>query len=247
MSAPNRIREIRLKRGLSQARLAERLNTSQSQIDRLEKGERKLTVEWLKKISEALDVFMGQLLVLPLTGEQINKFQDQDIKKIITIPVREALQSASSMEFIIGEDKIDEIPAPPGLEILFEGDQNLAEKTVFAFKAPNHALDPRWHQGELLYLTSFEDYKNNGNEFFSENTFYYHYAITLNCGERLLTRIISSDEKKYKLYYNDGREGQKFFFLKRDEVKNIYRIFEWEELLYGIQRRSFIYKIEDLI
>jgi len=54
--AANNLRQLRTAQGLSQAKLADRAGTSAQQIDRLEKGERKLTVEWLTRLAGALDV-----------------------------------------------------------------------------------------------------------------------------------------------------------------------------------------------
>ncbi|MCA6305263.1 MAG: helix-turn-helix transcriptional regulator [Phenylobacterium sp.] len=58
----NRIRELREAAGLSQQQLADRAGTSQPQVDRLEKGERKLTADWMRRLSEALGVPMGAIL-----------------------------------------------------------------------------------------------------------------------------------------------------------------------------------------
>ena len=51
----NRIKELREARGLSAADLAEMVGTSQPQITRLERGVRRLTVEWMTRIARALD------------------------------------------------------------------------------------------------------------------------------------------------------------------------------------------------
>lgn len=50
----NNLKELRKKAGLSQVELAEKLNTTQGMIGLLERGERKLAPEWLKKISQIL-------------------------------------------------------------------------------------------------------------------------------------------------------------------------------------------------
>ena len=56
--APNRIRELREALGWSQTDLALKLvpTTSQPQIDRLEKADRRLTVEWMARVAKALRV-----------------------------------------------------------------------------------------------------------------------------------------------------------------------------------------------
>src|SRR3954452_10804738 len=51
----NLIRDARTHRGLTQAQLAERLGTSQSAINRIEKGQQNLTLETIARISEAVD------------------------------------------------------------------------------------------------------------------------------------------------------------------------------------------------
>lgn len=52
--APNRLRELREARGLTLADLAERLGTTNQQISHLELGKRQLTVDWLRRLGEAL-------------------------------------------------------------------------------------------------------------------------------------------------------------------------------------------------
>lgn len=51
----NLIRDTRLHRGLTQAELAARLKTSQSAINRIEKGKQNLSLETIARISEVLD------------------------------------------------------------------------------------------------------------------------------------------------------------------------------------------------
>lgn len=62
--APNRIREFREALGWSQSDLALKLvpKTSQPQIDRLEKADRRLTVEWMTRVAKALSVAPADLI-----------------------------------------------------------------------------------------------------------------------------------------------------------------------------------------
>jgi transcriptional regulator with XRE-family HTH domain len=53
--APNRLRELREARGLTLAELADRVGTTNQQISHLELGKRQLTVEWLRRLGDALD------------------------------------------------------------------------------------------------------------------------------------------------------------------------------------------------
>jgi phage repressor protein C with HTH and peptisase S24 domain len=61
---PNKIRALRIARDWSQEQLASavRPKTSQPQIDRLERGERRLTQEWMARIAAALHVDPAALL-----------------------------------------------------------------------------------------------------------------------------------------------------------------------------------------
>lgn len=58
----SRIRKIRESKQLTLQQVAERARTSHQQIQRLEKGERKLTVEWLQRLADALDTTVSDLL-----------------------------------------------------------------------------------------------------------------------------------------------------------------------------------------
>ena len=56
------LRRIRSARGLSAKQLAEIVGTSGAQLTRLEKGQRRFTDTWLKRISKALDVTVSELI-----------------------------------------------------------------------------------------------------------------------------------------------------------------------------------------
>ena len=58
----NNIGFLRKKNGLSMQELADTVGTSQQQIDRLEKGQRKLTAEWMDKLSKALNCKPAELI-----------------------------------------------------------------------------------------------------------------------------------------------------------------------------------------
>jgi transcriptional regulator with XRE-family HTH domain len=58
----NRLRTIRLARGLSLEEAAKRVGTSLQQLGRLERGERKLTEDWMRRIAPALGVRPADLI-----------------------------------------------------------------------------------------------------------------------------------------------------------------------------------------
>ncbi len=65
----NRIRELREQRGMTTAQLAAAAGTSQPQITRLERGERKLSEEWMVRIAAALGVTPADLLASATLAE----------------------------------------------------------------------------------------------------------------------------------------------------------------------------------
>ena len=58
----NRIKEIRKDRGLSQDKLADLVNTGRSTIAKLESGERRLSQDWMVRLSQALRCNITDLL-----------------------------------------------------------------------------------------------------------------------------------------------------------------------------------------
>lgn len=65
----NRIRELREASRISSYELAERVGTTQSQISRLETGERRLTEDWMRRIARALNVAPSDLIATATMAE----------------------------------------------------------------------------------------------------------------------------------------------------------------------------------
>jgi transcriptional regulator with XRE-family HTH domain len=59
---PNFLRQWRERAGMSQAELAEVVNTTSSVIHYLETGERALSAKWLRRLAPALDTTPGMIL-----------------------------------------------------------------------------------------------------------------------------------------------------------------------------------------
>jgi transcriptional regulator with XRE-family HTH domain len=59
---PNRIRELRIARNWSQDQLAAAANCSKAQISDLERGNRGLDIDWMRRLARALGVTAGELL-----------------------------------------------------------------------------------------------------------------------------------------------------------------------------------------
>lgn len=94
--APNRIRTIRKGKGLSLKALAERTGASISQVSRLEKGQRDLTLSWMEKLARGLECSPTDLLpltmiepalaALPATLEEEEAFRRANAAGVDTQP-----------------------------------------------------------------------------------------------------------------------------------------------------------------
>ncbi len=80
----NRIKEIRKSQNISQEKLAELVNASQSHLNLLENGKRQLTLVWLERISKALNVSPSQLI-----SDDINKKSSSINKLLLTKIIEE--------------------------------------------------------------------------------------------------------------------------------------------------------------
>ena len=66
------IKEYRIKRGLTQEKLAEMVNLSTRQLQRIEKDETKTTIETLKKIRTALAIPDEDMIKVLYEQDEIN-------------------------------------------------------------------------------------------------------------------------------------------------------------------------------
>jgi len=73
----NRIRELRVARGLTLERVAELAGTSLQQVQRLESGKRRLTEGWMRRLAPVLGVAPADLMsdALP-DGDQIGQHSE---------------------------------------------------------------------------------------------------------------------------------------------------------------------------
>jgi len=78
----NRIKEHRLRRGLSQAELAKLCDTHPIEICRIETGKRRITVDWLDRLSRALGV--PRTALLANAAEPLDRdFAKDDLERTI--------------------------------------------------------------------------------------------------------------------------------------------------------------------
>ena len=124
----NALRKIREARGLSQPALAKLARTSQQQIDRLEKGQRHLTLRWARRLAPILGVEphelgpgdeyeVARVLGYVGAGEEVLYFED------------------------LAEGILEEVEAPPA-----------AHDTV-ALRVRGDSMSPRYLEGEIIFYS----------------------------------------------------------------------------------------------
>jgi transcriptional regulator with XRE-family HTH domain len=100
MSQPtNRIRALRKKMGLTSKHIAERLNTTQATVTRIETGKQTLSPVWIGRFAEALGVDESEILRSVSTTERIPVIGGIRLKKSKESPLH-------------GADDIYNIPVP---------------------------------------------------------------------------------------------------------------------------------------
>ena len=129
--APNPLRSYRRQAGLTLEQLARLTGTTAAQISKLEKGERRLTVDWMARLAPPLGIRMADLLSpaipaplnhelpstallpggdaafagIPISGDP------RDL-----IPVRSAGRGGIEQEMFLQDGPIDYIRRPPSLD-----------------------------------------------------------------------------------------------------------------------------------
>ncbi len=92
----NSIAEIRRLKGMPLSEVAESSNTTKAQIQKLEKGERRLTLEWMERIARALGVSVVDLIpggssnsgsqkVDEKISSMLNMMSDKDKKMLLQV------------------------------------------------------------------------------------------------------------------------------------------------------------------
>lgn len=144
--------DARERADISQARLAELVGTSQSQIQRLESGARRLTVEWAYRLAPVLNCDPADLVPdllkkissqkpPPLTRPSASKAIDS----VITVPVRGIVAAGMYMESDTEVTEDIPIPAAPGAE---RSDQ-------FAFRVSGTSMNARIPDGAYVICVPY--------------------------------------------------------------------------------------------
>jgi phage repressor protein C with HTH and peptisase S24 domain len=152
----NVLRALRERAGLTQGQLAERAGTSQGQIAKLERGERKLTVDWAVKLARELGVAPIDLLpavsgeVLPRPSPRLSPHPGVPAGPVPrhraarTLPVRAAARGGGDQEMYLEDGPIDWIGCPDWLA-------NVPD--AYAMYVVGESMSPRFRPRQLLFVS----------------------------------------------------------------------------------------------
>lgn len=152
------IKDLREQKNMSQADLAELVGTSQPQIKRLEKGERKLTKEWAERISPHLNVTPEVLMfgwpdddpraVEPDLSAEPFTFPnatvgDRIVGEHARIPVYGQAVGGVDGEFLMNGMALYDVMAPPILT---------GVSGAYAVSVSGDSMYPRYEDGEICFV-----------------------------------------------------------------------------------------------
>jgi phage repressor protein C with HTH and peptisase S24 domain len=207
-SLPNRIREFRDRAGLSMQALADRAGTSAPQINKLEKGERKLTVDWMIRLGRALGVDAKDLMAGDTSGRSpglpgsLNavpvEFGPPDL------PILGRAQGGPDGVLIIPTEQhpVDWTYRPPQLRGVSE---------AFAIFAYDDSMHPMYKHGQTLWVHPHLPVKPGDGV-----------LIIKRSDEALIKELVRRTAGEITLRRYRPREEE--FTLAQDEIRAIYRI-----------------------
>jgi plasmid maintenance system antidote protein VapI len=147
---PNRIHEWRTRRALTLQQLAEAMGTNKSQIDKLEKGARRLTVEWMVRLAKPLGCDPRELLSLAPHFD-LMKFGQAQMPSTTTLPLREektfAAMEEKAEEKFLSAAPIDQIPCPYYL---------MHAKDAYALYVKDKSMAPMYRPRQILFVNPYK-------------------------------------------------------------------------------------------
>ncbi|GGG51483.1 repressor [Caldovatus sediminis] len=220
MTAPrNRIKEVREARGLSLNDLAERVGADHTTVWKLERGKRRLTAEWLSRLSKALDVPAPSLVPdwanLPtatLANDVPPLPEREDMPR--DVPVYGTARGGPEGTFLLQRgEAVDYVRRPPGIA---------KARDAFALYVEGDSMVPWRRAGQLVFVNPRRPAAVGD-----------HVVVVLQDGEdgsmpALLKRLERRTAEKLVLsQYNPEIEIE----IPTSRVAQIWRVMELEELL----------------
>jgi phage repressor protein C with HTH and peptisase S24 domain len=214
---PNRVKEQRLRAGLSQEQLAERAGFgNQTDISRLERGEARLTFDKLAAVAQALEIEEKELLPAdaarsvvkspsPSKRVGVNSPPRPDPKDW-TLPVRGIAHGGDGRARMLPDDAppVDWSPCPPQLQGVPEA------YALFVFE---ESMWPVYRHGQTLWVHPHQPAREDDGV-----------IVILADGEVLVKEFVRQTEKTLTLrQYGRGKKPAEFE-VARTKVTKIHRI-----------------------
>ena len=155
----NRIKELRRSQGLTLQRLADQIGTTPQQINRLERGDRRLTTEWMERVAAGLEVHPTELIAdeadIALrsgrgSGGSIDhssgsglRARDIPIHGDIDLPVLGTARGGSDALMFNDGEVVERVTRPSLLA---------GATQAYAVYMTGESMEPRYHALELLYV-----------------------------------------------------------------------------------------------
>ncbi len=237
---PNRIRELRERRQMTQEELASAIGTSKMQVSRLERGERRLTQSWMERIATALQLHPAELLpaiqsfpmspargvaaprdpAKPMNANEVLPADDHQPIAAGALPRDVPVLGTSRggkadglTDFELNGDVVDFARRPPGISQL---------RDVFALYVVGESMTPWRQPGDLVYCTRSR-HPRPGD--------YVVVELQADEGEpqaALLKRLVGLRGQRLVLEQYTPHEELK---IDQGRVKQLYRVIDWPELL----------------
>lgn len=139
----NRIREWRHLRAWSQQQLADAADTTRAQIDKLERGERRLTVDWMVRLAKPLGCQPADLLPLQQSNQNNKPALSLLSAPTTSVPVRSAARGGDTQEMFLCDGPIDRRPCPGFLA---------GVPDAYAIYVVGDSMVPMYRPAQLLYV-----------------------------------------------------------------------------------------------
>lgn len=144
----NRIAEWRHRRGLTLEQLAARADTTHQQVMRLEKGQRRLTLEWLQRLSAALEVTPADLLPVDRIPP-VESGVEPHPAAFVTLEVRGQVQAGYWLEALerpSDDWEVVPVPRPDG------------HRVYFGLRVRGESMNLEYPEGTILVCVPYADY-----------------------------------------------------------------------------------------
>jgi phage repressor protein C with HTH and peptisase S24 domain len=208
----NRIRELRHRAGLSMQALADRAGTSAPQINKLEKGERRLTVDWMVRLGKALGVDPTDLLPANISSGRTSAAAGLPDNVQATpleigqadLPVLGRAQGGRTGVLTIPAEQspVDWTYRPPQLR---------GVRDAFAVFAYDDSMHPMYKHGQTLWVHPYLPAKPGDGV-----------LVVKQSDEAIIKELVRRTENEVVL--RQYQPAQSDFSLPNSEIRSLYRV-----------------------